>query len=142
MRPVLWPYLLEFVVPDKYTRSLPIVCKSLATLAENLREEDDEVYDLDYDVLVNIPRPQELVARLIVLLGHPLDRGLGLHILHLFEGISPNLHEDIVDLWDEVIPRLTVRHLCVGTPHALKAVTYHEQSHCLCPPYAQGCDLS
>ena len=39
MRQVLWPYLLEFVAPVQYTRSLPIVCKSLAQLAEKLREE-------------------------------------------------------------------------------------------------------
>lgn len=107
MRPVLWPYLLEFITPITYTDALPIVCKSLGTIADHLREEDDEIYDLDYDVLVNLPRPQELVARLIVLLGHPLENALGSHILALFEGISPNLHEDIVDLWDEVIPRLT-----------------------------------
>ena len=30
-----------------------------------------------------------------------------MQILNLFEGLSPNLNDDIVDLWDEVIPRLT-----------------------------------
>jgi hypothetical protein len=107
MRPVLWPYLLEFIVPHEYTRSLPTVCKALAKLSDDLREEDNEIYDLDYDTMVNLPKPTELIARLIVLLGHPLEGGLGLQILNLFEGISPNLHDDIVDLWDEVIPRLT-----------------------------------
>jgi hypothetical protein len=107
MRPVLWPYLLEFVTPPEYTLALPTTCKALGKLAEDLREEDDEIYDLDYDVMVNLPKPPELIARLIVLLGHPLEDGLGLHILNLFEHISPNLHDEIVDLWDEVIPKLT-----------------------------------
>eukprot|EP00039_Didymoeca_costata_P018820 m.335101 g.335101 ORF g.335101 m.335101 type:complete len:1638 (-) comp17516_c0_seq1:85-4998(-) len=107
MRGVLWPYLLEFIVPEQYTRAIPIIAKSLGTLAEKMRDEDDEIYDLDYDVMVNLPRPQEFVARLIVLLGHPLEREIGLHILYLFEGMSPNIHEEIVDLWDDVIPRLT-----------------------------------
>lgn len=98
MQPVLWPYLLEFIVPKQYTEALSTVCKALGTLAEQLREEDDEIFDLDFDVLVNLPRPQEIVARLMVVLGHPLYRDRGIHILHVFEGISPNLHEEIVDL--------------------------------------------
>lgn len=107
MKNVLWPYLLEFVTPIQYTHSLPVIMKCLGTLAEELREEDDEVFDIDYEVLVNIPRPQELIARLIVILGHPLERQIGLQILYFFEGISPNLHDDLIDLWDDVIPRLT-----------------------------------
>ena len=59
MRPVLWPYLLEFIVPSQYTRSLTTVCKALAKLADDLREEDDEIYDLDYDTMAgrNPPPP-------------------------------------------------------------------------------------
>ena len=106
MQLVLWPYLLEFVVPVQYSSALPVVTKCLGTLADTLREDDDESYDIDYEVMVNIPRPQELIARLIVVLGHPLERKIGLQILYFFEGMSPNLHDDLVDLWDEVIPRL------------------------------------
>eukprot|EP00041_Stephanoeca_diplocostata_P036701 m.1350360 g.1350360 ORF g.1350360 m.1350360 type:complete len:1108 (+) comp24920_c0_seq2:247-3570(+) len=106
MRPVLWPYLFEFLVPGAYEPALPGLCRALGTLAEALRDEDDEIYDLDYDVLVNLPRPQELIARLMVFLGHPLEKQRGHHILYLFEGISPNIHDDVVDLWDDVIPRL------------------------------------
>lgn len=48
----MWPYLLEFIVPEQYTRAIPIIAKSLGTLAEKMRDEDDEIYDLDYDVMV------------------------------------------------------------------------------------------
>eukprot|EP00040_Diaphanoeca_grandis_P032327 m.195702 g.195702 ORF g.195702 m.195702 type:complete len:1632 (-) comp32581_c2_seq1:207-5102(-) len=106
MQQVLWPYLLEFIVPVQYSSALPVVTKCLGNLAEALREEDDEAYDIDYEVLVNIPRPQEIIARLIVVLGHPLERQIGLQILYFFEGMSPNLHDDLIDLWDEVIPKL------------------------------------
>ncbi len=74
MRLVLWPYLLEFIVPAEFTVALPVVCKSLATIADQLRRDDDEAYDLDYDVLVNIPKPHALIARLMVVAGHPLVR--------------------------------------------------------------------
>jgi hypothetical protein len=53
MRGVMWPFLFEFIIPKQYENSLNVVCKSLGTLAETLRDEDDEIYDLDYDVQVN-----------------------------------------------------------------------------------------
>lgn len=79
---VLWPYLLEFIVPAEYTEAIGTVCKCLATLGAKLRdadvpEEEDDPYELDYDVQVNLPRPHDLIARLMVIVGHPLERGRG-----------------------------------------------------------------
>ena len=33
-------------------------------------------------------------------------RKRGLHVLKLMQGISPNLHENIVGMWDTVVPKL------------------------------------
>ena len=48
---VLWPYLLEFIVPVGYTRSLGIVCRCVADIAAQKRENDAEDYNLDFEEL-------------------------------------------------------------------------------------------
>ena len=41
------------------------------------------------------------------LIGHPSHgHQRGLHVLHTMKAISPILHENLVDLWDKVIPKL------------------------------------
>ena len=83
---VLWPYLLEFLVPVEYTRSLSIVCRCVSHIAEKKREQRDEDYLINfveygerrneraavhywvYSFLtpVNLPKPQAIIARLLV----------------------------------------------------------------------------
>ncbi|CAI8027043.1 Maestro heat-like repeat-containing protein family member 1 [Geodia barretti] len=107
MKEVLWPYLLEFVVPVQYTGAVGIVSRCIADIGKGKREEEADDYDLNFDELANIPRQPELIARLIVLAGHPHNgQGRGEHILHCMTALVPNLHEDLVDLWDAVIPKL------------------------------------
>jgi hypothetical protein len=107
MKEVLWPYLLEFIVPVQYTGAVGIVSRCIADIGKGKREEEADDYDLNFDELANIPRQPELIARLIVLAGHPHNgQGRGEHILNCMTALVPNLHEDLVDLWDAVIPKL------------------------------------
>lgn len=106
MELVLWPYLLEFVVPRQFTEALPTLCQCLSFLADKLSEEENDSYDIDFDVEVNLPKPQQILARFIVILGHPLYRQRGAKILALLQAISVNIHEDIEELWDDVVPKL------------------------------------
>ena len=46
---VLWPYLLELVVPEKFTDGAGVLCRCLATIAKKKREENAEDYELDYE---------------------------------------------------------------------------------------------
>ena len=42
-----------------------------------------------------------------VLAGWPQNgRNRGIHILHLLKSLSPVLHENLVELWDTIIPKL------------------------------------
>ena len=108
MENVLWPYLLECLIPVHYTPAMMALCRSLAHLAAKKREEDDPLYRLDYHALVNIPKPQALVSRMMVMAGHPTSGGgRGIHVLRFLLAMSPNIHPDIVELWDTVIPKLT-----------------------------------
>ncbi len=51
MDTVLWPYLLEFLVPAHYTLATGIVCKCVADIAGKKREAQEEDYMLNYEEL-------------------------------------------------------------------------------------------
>ncbi|XP_012944683.1 maestro heat-like repeat-containing protein family member 1 isoform X2 [Aplysia californica] len=107
MEIVLWPYLLELVVPEQYTQAAGTLCKSLAFLAHKKRSEQAEDYEIEFETQPNIPKQTQLIARLMVLAGRPRNgRERGIHVLNLMKGLSPNLHDGIVGLWDAVIPKL------------------------------------
>ncbi|XP_025115241.1 maestro heat-like repeat-containing protein family member 1 isoform X3 [Pomacea canaliculata] len=107
MESVLWPYLLELVVPEQYTIATGAVCRSLAYLAQKKREENAEDYEINFDVQANLPRPPQIIARLMVLCGWPQNgRNRGMHVLQLMKNLSPNLHENLVEIWDTVVPKL------------------------------------
>ena len=56
---------------------------------------------------VNLPKPPELLSRLIVMCGNPHAGGdRGEYILAVMKALSPNLREELVELWDAVIPKL------------------------------------
>lgn len=46
-----------------------------------------------------------------VLAGYPHNGGRGEHVLNCMTALVPNLHEDLVDLWDAVVPKL-LSYLC------------------------------
>ena len=115
MTPVFWPFLLEFLVPVQYTEAIGTVCQSLVYIASAKRENAEEDYTLDYETMVNIPKPHSMLSRLLVLAGVPIKSGdaskepRGVHVLKLMRALSPNIHEDLVSLWDAVIPKLTTQ---------------------------------
>ncbi|XP_071811966.1 maestro heat-like repeat-containing protein family member 1 isoform X2 [Apostichopus japonicus] len=107
MELVLWPFLLEFLGPVKYTEAMGAVCKNAAHIASKKREAQDEDYTIEFESNANIPKPHALVARLMVGAGLPMNgRGRGIYCLNLLQSLSPNIHDNIVDMWDTVIPKL------------------------------------
>ncbi len=51
MENVLWPFLLEFLVPLEYTRSSGIVCKCLADIAVKKRAKQEDEFNLNFEEL-------------------------------------------------------------------------------------------
>ena len=47
---VLWPYLLQNILPVQYTKAISPLCKSLAFLATKKREEEASDYQIDFTV--------------------------------------------------------------------------------------------
>lgn len=108
MHSILWPALFEYLNNPDYTRATTVLCKNLAYIAEQKRTAQLTDYVIKYDNHVNIPKPYEILVRLIVLCGVPLNgKNRGLHILNLMKNMSPNIDSTIVDLWDNVVPKLT-----------------------------------
>ena len=56
---------------------------------------------------MNIPKPSEMLVRLFVLAGYPLNgRKRGEHVLNSMKALCPNLKEELVELWEMVLPKL------------------------------------
>ncbi|XP_071959367.1 maestro heat-like repeat-containing protein family member 1 [Antedon mediterranea] len=106
MEVVLWPYLLEFLIPVQYTTALGPICRNLASLTAKKREEQSEDYMIDFDIATNIPKAPEIVARLVVLAGRPEVSNRGIYVLKLLQALSPNIESSLIDLWDTIIPKL------------------------------------
>ena len=63
---VLWPSLLEYVTQESYTESVGVLCSNIAHIASKKREEEAEDYPIDFEANPNIPKPDALIARLMV----------------------------------------------------------------------------
>ena len=48
---VLWPYLLEFIVPVQYMKAVGIVSRCIADIAKRKREAEADDYELNFDEL-------------------------------------------------------------------------------------------
>ena len=48
---VLWPYLLEFIVPVQYMGAVGIVSRCIADIAKKKREEEADDYELNFNEL-------------------------------------------------------------------------------------------
>lgn len=107
MHEVLWPSLFEYLENPNYSHCMNHLCKNLAHIADVKRSNSVDDYYINFDVNVNLPKPFSIFARLIVLCGCPLqNKNQGLSILHLMKNISPNLNSAIVEVWDNVLPKL------------------------------------
>ncbi|KAH3758032.1 hypothetical protein Pelo_10162 [Pelomyxa schiedti] len=107
MKRILWPYIFETIVPPHFTGAAATVCKCLSFVASRKREAQDDDYYLDFDKLSNIPKPQQIIAKLLVLLNTPFRRpNLGLNILEALRHVGPLFHPTVCDMWDEKLPKL------------------------------------
>lgn len=107
MHVVLWPYLLETIVIPQYSSAMGIITKCLAHIASLKREQDAEDYLIDFDRAPNLPKPQAIMARLLVMVNAPNRRNqLGMNTLLTLKNIGPILHPSICEMWDNAIPKL------------------------------------
>ncbi|KAL3623358.1 Protein SHOOT GRAVITROPISM 6 [Castilleja foliolosa] len=81
MEHVLWPFLLKLIIPRIYTGAVATVCRCISELCRTKHTQSDTIIS-DCKARADIPNPEDLFARLVVLLHNPLAREqLVTHIL-------------------------------------------------------------
>lgn len=99
---VLWPYLLELLCDKEMSPAIIVLAQCITHLATTKRERDDLDYMINFDALVNIPSPQHIMSRLMVLVCVPnMEPELGITIVDLMASLGPVIHPSIGMYWDE-----------------------------------------
>jgi hypothetical protein len=59
---------MEFLIPEIYTGAFGIICKALAQSGQQQIIGKKETFWVDFEILVNLPKPNEIIARCFVCL--------------------------------------------------------------------------
>ncbi|XP_055146988.1 maestro heat-like repeat-containing protein family member 2A isoform X1 [Symphalangus syndactylus] len=107
-----WVRLLCYIMETDYMEALTPICISLTNLAEHqLRGQDVDVSMAGKSRQVDLPAPQKLLARLLVLMSSPYKgEGRGIAMLNLLRTLSQSIAPSMADMWELEIP-LLVRYL-------------------------------
>ncbi|XP_069322860.1 maestro heat-like repeat-containing protein family member 1 isoform X2 [Eulemur rufifrons] len=107
MSDVLWPYLLEFLTPVRFTGALTPLCRSLVHLAQKRQEVGADTFLIQYDAHVNLPSPYAVTTRLLVVSSNPyLGDGRGAASLRLLNILHRSIHPLLGRRWETTIPLL------------------------------------
>ena len=105
-RPVLWPYALELINDEHYSRAILVLLRCIDALATAKRAEQAADYHIDFELKQDLPRPQAILARLCALLAEPLRQGIGGVVCRCMLALGPLIHPAVGDYWDESVPAL------------------------------------
>ncbi|KAL6585414.1 Protein SHOOT GRAVITROPISM 6 [Orobanche minor] len=137
---VLWPFLLKMIIPRIYTGAVATVCRCISELCRKKRTQSDTILS-DCKARADIPNPEDLFARLVVLLHNPLAREqLVTQILTLahIEHAKPHTHstgvlhhlaslfpKNIILFWQDEIPKMKAY---VSDPEDLKQDPLYQET--------------
>ncbi|KAJ7528347.1 hypothetical protein O6H91_16G095300 [Diphasiastrum complanatum] len=106
MEPVLWPFLLKILIPPRYTEAVATVCKCICEVLKRKISSGESV-SVDSETDSSIPQPEEILARLLVLLQNPFARNqLATRILMALYYLAPLFPTPVKLLWEDEIPKL------------------------------------
>ncbi|VFQ97621.1 unnamed protein product [Cuscuta campestris] len=106
MEHVLWPFLLKMITPRIYTGAVATVCRCISELCRR-RSSGSNMMLSECKARTDIPQPEELFARLVVLLHDPLAREhLATHILTVLWYLAPLFPKNINSFWQDEIPKM------------------------------------
>ncbi|XP_055482603.1 maestro heat-like repeat-containing protein family member 1 isoform X2 [Psammomys obesus] len=104
---VLWPYLLEFLTPVRFTAALTPLCRSLVHLILKRQEAGADDFLDQYNSNANLPSPFAMTTRLLVVSSNPyLGDGRGAASLRLLKVIHWNIHPSLGQRWETTMPVL------------------------------------
>ncbi|KAL9672971.1 hypothetical protein QQ045_029224 [Rhodiola kirilowii] len=106
MEIILWPFLLKMIIPRLYTGAVATVCRCISELCR-LRSAHNHSLIEECRDRSDIPKPEELLARLIVLLHDPLAREqIASQILTVLCYLAPLFPKNINLFWQDEIPKM------------------------------------
>ncbi|WRX23501.1 hypothetical protein QQP08_015988 [Theobroma cacao] len=106
MEHILWPFLLKMIIPQAYTGAVATVCRCIAELCRHRSSYNNNMLS-DCKARSDIPNPEELFARLVVLLHNPLAREqLATQILTVLCYLAPLFPRNINLFWQDEIPKM------------------------------------
>ncbi|EPY76315.1 maestro heat-like repeat-containing protein family member 1 isoform 1, partial [Camelus ferus] len=127
MSHVLWPYLLEFLVPVRFTGALTPLCRSLVHLAQKRQEAGTDTFLIQHSDNVTLPSPYALTTRLLAVSSNPyLGDGRGAASLRLLSVLHRNIHPLLGPRWATTIP-LLLAHLDGHTEKTLSQKEWEEK---------------
>ncbi|XP_059560853.1 maestro heat-like repeat-containing protein family member 2A [Myotis daubentonii] len=103
-----WVRLLCYIMETNNMEVLTPICISLTNLAERqFRIVDGEASATSKSRHVDLPAPQKLLARLLVLMSSPYEgEGRGIAMLNLLRTLSHSIAPSMADMWELEIPLL------------------------------------
>ncbi|XP_078440050.1 ARM repeat superfamily protein isoform X2 [Wolffia australiana] len=125
MEHILWPFMLKFILPRKYTGAVAVVCKCLSELSKR-KLPLPSLMPTDSSAQIDLPAPVDLFARLVVLLHNPLSKGQLAHqILTVFCNLGALFPKNMALFWQDEVPKMKSY---ISDPADLKQdLTYQEK---------------
>ncbi|NXW11349.1 MRO2A protein, partial [Fregetta grallaria] len=112
MTKLLWPRLLQYVMPAQYSGMLIPLSRCLRALVERqeragCKEEEEEMDAIDSQEQAQLPAPQTLLARLLVVVAAPYLSGKrAVAALQLLQALHSRIHRALGAVWATKIPLL------------------------------------
>ncbi|XP_022357822.1 maestro heat-like repeat-containing protein family member 1 isoform X6 [Enhydra lutris kenyoni] len=127
MSDVLWPYLLTFLTPVRFTGALTPLCRSLVHLAQKRQEVGAEAFLIQSNSNVTLPSPYAITARLLTVSSQPyMGDGRGAASLRLLNALHRSIHPLLGQRWATTIPPL-LEHLDEFTEETLSQKEWEEK---------------
>ncbi|CAN1134865.1 Protein SHOOT GRAVITROPISM 6 [Linum perenne] len=106
MEHILWPFLLKMIVPRVYTGAVATVCRCISELCRQKSSNSNTILG-ECKTRSDIPIPEELLARLLVLLHDPLAPSQSAtQILSVLCYLAPLFPRNITLFWQDEIPKM------------------------------------
>nr|XP_020844720.1 maestro heat-like repeat-containing protein family member 2A [Phascolarctos cinereus] len=122
-----WLKLLGYIMETEYTEALTPICISLTNLAERQRQQKESGANVGRRGQVELPAPQKLLARLLVLLSAPYKgEGRGVAMLQLLKTLHQSIAPSMADLWEAEIPAL-IQYLEEHTQYTWNQKTWEDK---------------
>ncbi|XP_008462510.1 protein SHOOT GRAVITROPISM 6 isoform X1 [Cucumis melo] len=124
MEHILWPFLLKMIIPRRYTGATATVCRCISELCRHGSYGDSMLSECK--TRSDIPNPEELFARLVVLLHDPLAREqLATQILTVLCYLAPLFPKNINLFWQDEIPKMKAY---ISDPEDLKQNPLYQET--------------